>query len=105
MTLGLTSSFILFTNNAFVNDPSKTEIETATNQAQYFYRQKKSRGEDLSNGPCVSEILMPNWAVDIVHNPRVPIDDLSENQCSSFREGRISHMVELDLEGNLVRVH
>ena len=105
ITISLTYYYILLSNNAFVKGPSKTEIETVINQAQYFYRQKKLRGEDLSSGPCVSEIIMPNWAVDTVHVPRTPIDDLVENQCSSFREGKVKPFVELDLEGNFVRAY
>lgn len=105
MTLVLTAGVTLVVNKAFVKGISKSDIETAVNQAKYFYRQKKDRGEDLSNGPCLTESLMPNWVVDIVHNPRVPIDDLPENQCQTLREGRVIHFVELDLEGNLIRVH
>ena len=100
----ITSFITLLKNNAFLKTaPSKSEIDTAINQAQYFYRQKKARGEDLSNGPCLTESLMPDWVVDIVHSPRQPIDDLGENQCQSYREGRSKHFVELDLNGNLVR--
>jgi len=82
----------------------KSESETAVNQAKYFYEQKKLRGEDFSNGPCLSNDLMPGWVVDIVHQPRQAIDDLPENQCPSFIEGRAKHFVELDTLGNLVRI-
>lgn len=82
----------------------KSELEIAVNQAKYFYSQKKQRGEDFSSGPCLSNDLMPGWVVDIVHNPRQSIDDLPENQCPSFIEGRATHFVELDTLGNLVRV-
>lgn len=99
----LAGYFTLVVNNAFVKGPSKSEIEVAINQAQHFYRQKKMRGEDLSTGPCLTENLMPGWVVDIVHNPRLPIDDLPENQCQSFREVKAKHFVELDINGNLVR--
>ena len=102
-TLLLAGYFTLAVNNAFVKGPSKTEIEVAINQAQHFYRQKKMRGEDLSSGPCLTESLMPDWVVDIVHSPRLPIDDLTANQCQSYREGRAKHFVELDINGNLVR--
>lgn len=90
----------------FKGDESKTpksEIETAVNQARFLYSQKKERGEDFSNGPCLSNALLPNWVVDIAHNPRLPIDDLPENQCPAYIEGRAQHFVELDLEGNLIR--
>lgn len=83
---------------------SKTEIETATNQANMLYRQRKMLGESFILGPCLSNALMDDWVVDIVHNPRMPIDDLPENQCPSFREGRAKHAIELDLEGRVVGV-
>lgn len=82
---------------------SKSEIDTAANQAKFFYRQKKDRNGDFSNGPCLSDALMPGWVADIVHSPRLPIDDLPENQCPAYLEGRAQHFVELDTDGNLIR--
>ena len=78
----------------------KSEIDTAINQAKYLYSFQKI--EDLSNGPCLSDALMPNWVVDIAHSPRQAVDDLPENQCPSYREGRSKHFVELDPDGNLI---
>lgn len=79
------------------------EIDTAINQAQNLYRFRKSLNEDFSKGPCLSNDLIPGWVADIVHSPRQPIDDLKENQCSAYLEGRADHFVELDLDGNLIR--
>lgn len=80
------------------------EADTAVNQAQFVYKLKKEGNLDLSTGPCLSNDLMPNWVADMVHLPRQPIDDLPENQCSAYLEGRAKHFVELDLDGNLIRV-
>ena len=82
---------------------SKSEIDTAVNQAKHEYNQRKEKGGDFSNGPCLSNALMPGWVVDIAHSPRLLIDDLPENQCSAYREGGAKHFVELDPEGNLIR--
>lgn len=82
---------------------TKSDIDIAVNQAKYFYQMKRSQGEDLSFGPCISNALMPDWVADIAHNPREGIDDLRENQCPAYLEGRAHHFVELDLEGNLIR--
>lgn len=98
-----TAFFTLVFNKAFVKGPTKGEIDTAVNQANYLYSQRKKLGEDFSNGPCLSEALLPNWVLDISHNPRIPVDDLPQNQCQSFREGRSKHFVELDTDGNLIR--
>ena len=80
------------------------QYDTAVNQAQHVFNLKIQTGEDLSNGSCLSNALMPGWVADIVHSPRQPVDDLAENQCSAYLEGRAKHFVELDLEGNVIRV-
>lgn len=100
----LTASATLLFNNIVIKPPPKTEIDSAINQAKLLYRQKKERGEDLSNGPCLSNALMPSWVADIAHNPRLSIDDLHENQCAAYFEGKAKHLVELDTEGNLIKI-
>ena len=59
---------------------------------------------DLENGSCLTNDLIPNWVADIVHNPRQPVDNLPENQCPAYLEGRAKHFVELDQKGNIIRV-
>ncbi|MBI2599503.1 hypothetical protein HYW43_01115 [Candidatus Daviesbacteria bacterium] len=103
-TVSLTALVTYFLNSSLSNKSvSKNEIDTAVNQAKFLYSQEKERGRDFSQGPCLSEALMPNWVADIAHNPRQSIDDLPQNQCLSYREGRVQHFVELDSEGNLIR--
>jgi|SRR3989344_136852 len=80
------------------------EGDTAVNQARHFYQIKKSDGDDFLEGPCLSNNLMINWVADIVHNPRVSVDNLEENQCPAYIEGKAEHFVELDIYGNVVRV-
>lgn len=99
----LTALATLFLNSVSQKSTSKSEIDTAINQAKFLYRQRKEQGQDFSNGPCLSDALMPSWVVDIAHNPRQSIDDYPENQCPAYLEGRADHFVELDLEGNLIR--
>lgn len=76
----------------------------AVGQAQVVFNQKKRLGIDFSNGPCLTNDLLKDWVVDLVHNPRAKVDDLPEYQCQAYLEGRANHIVELDLEGNVVRV-
>ena len=45
-----------------------------------------------------------DYAVDIVHNPRIAEDDLQENQCNDVIEKRIVNFIELDKDENIVRV-
>lgn len=80
------------------------EIDQAVNQAQSLYNQKKALKEDFTNGPCLTNDLMSGWVVDLVHNPRQPIDNNEQYQCQAYREGRATHFVELDLNGEVVRV-
>ena len=80
------------------------DTDKAVNQAQYIFKLKQERGENFQNGPCLSNDLSPGWVADIVHDPRSLIDDLAENQCSAYLEGRAKHFVELSPEGNLIRV-
>jgi hypothetical protein len=55
---------------------------------------------DLSNGPCLSddnpEWNVEDWVCDVAHSPREAIDNILENQCREFREGKASHFVEVD---------
>lgn len=87
----------------FDKTPSRSEIDSAVNQAKRIYAEAKERGWDFSQGPCLTDALMPGWVLDIAHSPRLPIDDLPQNMCPSFKEGKAKHFVELDTEGNLIR--
>lgn len=103
ITIILLTAYLTIAFNSDSTKIPKSEIETAINQAKHLYRQGRMEGKDFSNGPCLSDALLPNWVVDIAHNPRLPIDDLPQNQCSAYREGKAQHFVELDPEGNLIR--
>ncbi len=81
----------------------KTEKERAIEAAQRLFEQKKTEGMDMSRGPCLSEEIIPDWCVDIAHSPRQAVDNQPQNQCPSYREGRVHHFVELDLDGNVLR--
>ena len=80
-----------------------TTREEAISQAKIVYEIYKSEGTDLSHGPCLTNNLIPNWALDIVNQPRTEADDLPENQCKSYLEGLVEHIVELTPEGKLIR--
>lgn len=80
------------------------EADRAVAIAQLVYQRRLEEGVDLSSGPCLTNDLMPGWVADMVHIPREEADNLSENQCVAFVEGRAQRFVELDLKGNVVRV-
>lgn len=81
-----------------------SDEDKAVAQAKLIYERKKEAEVDFSSGPCLTNDLMPGWVLDIAHNPREEIDNLVENQCQAYIEGRANHFVELDLEGNLIKV-
>lgn len=57
---------------------------------------------DEKNSQCLG--TCENYAVDIVHVPRSSEDDLKENQCEDYVDGRVSNFIELDENGNIVRI-
>ena len=78
----------------------ESDRDRAIRLARELYEAKKREGMDFDSGPCLSEEVMPDWCVDIAHEPA---DNLPQNQCRSYRTGRVHHFVELDPEGNLIR--
>lgn len=81
----------------------KAAKDLAVSKAKDLFKQKLAEGTDMSNGPCLSNEIIPDWVVDVAHNPREAIDNQPGNQCSAFREGKAHHFVELDPMGNLIR--
>lgn len=81
-----------------------TEIDTMVGRSQELYKNRKAIGMDFSTGPCLTNDLAQDWVADLVHNPRESLDDLPENQCPAYIEGRAKHFVELDIEGEVIRV-
>jgi hypothetical protein len=80
-----------------------SERDRAIKLAQELFQKKQQQGLDFSAGPCLADEILPDWCVDVAHSPRQRIDDRPENQCSSWREGRVHHFVELDEDGNVIR--
>ena len=82
---------------------SQADRDKAIAAAKFLFAGEANR--DLSRGPCLSESLpgLSDWAVDIAHDPRQPIDDLPANQCASVRSGEVHHFVELSPTGQLIR--
>jgi len=81
----------------------ESDRDRAIRLAKELYERKKREKVDFESGPCLSEEIIPGWCVDIAHDPRIAADNLPQNQCRSYRTGRVRHFVELDPEGNLIR--
>jgi hypothetical protein len=78
-----------------------TEQQNAIACAKDLYNTEKNKGvvfESQCLGSCY------DFAVDIVHIPRTAEDNLDENQCGAFRNEIVSHFIELDKDGNIVRI-
>ncbi len=72
-------------------------------EAGLAYGVLRSSGTDLSSGPCLGTIFA-DWVADVVHTPRQSVDDQQENQCQAIQKGEAHHFIELDLDGNVVRI-
>lgn len=99
----LTTILIFGKKDIYTPGVNKT-VDSAVAQSRKVYNEKKKEGIDFTNGPCLSNDLISGWVLDLVHNPRLNIDDLKSNQCAAFLEGRAKHFIEMDLKGNIVRV-
>ena len=86
------------------NTPTEvTDQQNLIDQAQRLYQDVKIEGQDLTEGPCLGTIAS-DWVVDIAHNPREDIDNQSQNQCTDYLSGKAHHFIELDTNGDVVRV-
>jgi hypothetical protein len=75
--------------------------QEAVSCALNLYQEKKNSGMNFSSqclGTC------GNYAVDVVHVPRSEEDNEIENQCTQYRERKVSKFIELDKEGEIVRI-
>ena len=87
-------------------DIKARERKIAVEECVKACREASISGIDLTAGPCLLNPIqsLKNWVCDVVHNPRQKIDDLPENQCPLFVEGRAKYFVEVDQACNFVRV-
>lgn len=85
--------------NGCANQNKTTAIQKCVNLC------KEKQDINMSNGPCLSNNITSDWVCDIAHNPRQDIDNLPENQCEAFRQGKAHHFVELDENCNIIRVY
>lgn len=87
------------------NVSEESAESTAINLCKTECLAAKSNGTDLSNGPCLSNHIHPDWVCDIAHDPRQAVDNQQENQCPAFREGTANHFVELDENCEIIETH
>jgi hypothetical protein len=86
-------------------DPSEIpdyvlEQEELISCAKNLYEQNKF----LMNFSSQCLGVCGDYAVDIVHVPRNDEDNLPENQCEVYRKKEVIHFIELDKNGEIVRI-
>jgi hypothetical protein len=80
----------------------ETTYSEPMRKAKQLYKDKKAEKTDFSQSPCLSEDIGDGWSVDIVNNPRTTVDD--RNVCTSFQEGKTTHIIEMNPDGNIERI-
>lgn len=75
------------------------EQQNAIKCAKDLYNQQN---KSILSSQCLGTCL--TYSVDIVHVPRIEEDNLPENQCSDYRNGKTSKFIELDKEGEIQRI-
>lgn len=88
-----------------IEEGKEAEEDLAIAKCKELFQQKQSEGMDFSQGPCLSNEIIPDWVCDVAHSPRQAVDNRPENQCSAYREGKAEHFVELDTEGNVIKIY
>jgi hypothetical protein len=87
------------------------QTETVISACEDLCRAALDSGQYLESGPCLSDAKsdwepnwdFSNWVCDIAHYPRQAVDNLQENQCQTFKEGKAQHFVELYPNCTLIR--
>ncbi len=88
------------------NTMNISKRDLAISQCTMLCENLVESGEDLTNGPCLSDKYgwnVTDWVCDIAHKPRIPIDNDPLNQCQAYREGNAHHFVELTPTCDFIR--
>ncbi|NPA76343.1 MAG: hypothetical protein GXN93_01135 [Candidatus Diapherotrites archaeon] len=83
--------------------------QAAAQQCVLLCNAAKKAGVSMQNGPCLSDLYspewnIPDWVCDVAHNPRQPVDNIPQNQCKPFLEGKAHHFVEVDENCHVIRI-
>ena len=92
------------TGTVAVEQKKAVDRSLATVKCQELCQYEATNGNDLSSGPCLSNVIIPGWVCDLANNPRQPADNDPANQCEAFRNGTAQHFVEVDGNCNLIKV-
>jgi len=91
------------TTTTTLSEALLTPKDRAARACQALCNELLSSGEDLSNGPCLSNEVIEDWVCDVAHHPRESIDNDPANQCSAYIAGTARHFVEVDTGCDFVK--
>jgi len=80
----------------------KTEVDVAKDACVKKCSEALAAGQDLSNGPCLSNEITKNWVCDVAHSPRLTVDNDPKSQCSSYGT-TAAHFIEVNPGCNFIR--
>jgi Na+-transporting NADH:ubiquinone oxidoreductase subunit NqrF len=87
--------------NPAVTPSEVEEQQKAIHCADSLYNSLKQNGTRF-NSQCLG--TCGSYAVDVAHNPRIIDDNELQNQCRDFANGNLTHFIELDQNGNVIRI-
>jgi hypothetical protein len=79
--------------------PHKTPVDLCIEKC----REAKAAGQNLSDGPCLSNEIVEDWVCDVAHDPRQDVDDDPSNQCENYGVGA-SHFIEINEYCTFIRI-
>ena len=75
----------------------------------------REAGINLEDSPCLLNPIdepsaanaaeLSDWVCDVAHMPRQPVDNIQSNQCSSFKQGKAHHFIEVNPECEVIKVY
>lgn len=91
----------------FLYTSRRSDLDKAKRICVQECQQQLAEGRDLSNGPCLLDPIseLPDWVCDVAHSPREDVDNMAENQCSSYRRGIAKHFVEVTPDCKFIRAY
>jgi len=82
--------------------PREQSVMSEVQKCQLKCSMMARSGADMSPGPCVGKVS-DDWVCDVAHSPRIPADDLPQNQCPEYLNGSAHHFVEVTPECQPIR--
>ena len=102
LLLGCTTSTNTQSNDSSNITSTPLDSETTMVAACKLKCEAEKNVTDFNNGPCLG-VVADNWVCDIAHNPRESIDNNTDNQCSDYLTGKITHFIELTPNCEFIR--